>query len=69
MQDKQIGGIHYQLPIQPIDYILENGLNYCEANVIKYVTRHQDKNKAEDIRKAIHYLEIILDKVYGERND
>lgn len=63
---KQVGGSHYQLPIQPIDYILKNKLGYCEANVIKYVTRHANKNGAEDIRKAIHYLEMILENDYAD---
>lgn len=58
---EQVGGEHYQLPIQPIDYIVNNNLPYREGNVIKYVTRHQSKNGAEDIKKAIHYLEMILE--------
>ena len=59
--DKQEGGQHYKLPIQPIEYIVKNGIKYREANVIKYVTRHANKNGAEDIKKAIHYLEMILE--------
>ena len=60
--DKQEGGTHYKdMPIQPIDYIVKNGLGFREGNVIKYVTRHQSKNGAEDIKKAIHYLEMILE--------
>ena len=66
---KQIGGDHYDLAIQPIDYIMGNGLGYCEGNVVKYITRHNSKNGAEDIRKAIHYCEFILAQVYGETND
>lgn len=63
----QIGGDHYRnKAIEPIDYILRNGLGYCEGNVIKYVTRHAEKGKAEDIRKAIHYLTFILKHQYGE---
>ena len=57
---KQVGGEHYQLPIQPIDYIVQNNLGYREGNVVKYVTRYKSKNGAEDIKKAIHYLEMIL---------
>lgn len=64
--NKQIGGNHYDLAIQPIDYIMQNGLGYCEGNVVKYISRHQDKNGAEDIRKAVHYCEFILQQVYGE---
>jgi len=65
-EPKQVGGSHYQLAIQPIDYILKNNLGYCEGNVIKYVTRHAEKNGAEDIKKAIHYLEFILKDKYND---
>lgn len=58
---KQVGGNHYIMPIEPIDYIVKNGLGYREGNVVKYVSRHQKKNGAEDIKKAIHYLEMILE--------
>jgi len=57
----QVGGTHYQLPIQPIEYITKNNLGYIEGNVVKYVTRHKSKNGAEDIKKAIHYLQMLLD--------
>jgi hypothetical protein len=36
-----------------------------EGNVIKYVTRHSDKGGAEDLRKAIHYLEMLIEWRYG----
>jgi len=64
--DKQQGGSHYQLAIQPIEYIYKNSLDYCEGNVVKYITRHGSKNGAEDIRKAIHYCELLLELEYGE---
>lgn len=68
MGREQIGGNHYNnKKIQPIDYIIENELPYCEGNVVKYVTRHKEKNGAEDIRKAIHYLRFILAADYGEK--
>lgn len=60
---------HYEKAvIQPIDYILANGLNFCEGNVIKYVTRHKYKNGPEDILKAIDYLQILLRDEYGIQN-
>jgi len=59
---RQVGGSHYQLAIEPIDYIVKNNLGYREGNVIKYVSRHKNKNGAEDIKKAIHYLEMILEE-------
>ena len=63
--NKQEGGDHYKdLAIQPVEYIVKNNLGYLEGNVIKYVTRHHKKNHAEDIKKAIHYLQMILEMQY-----
>ena len=59
---KQVGGSHYDFPIQPIEYIVKNDIPYREANVIKYVSRHRRKNGKQDILKAIHYLEMILEE-------
>jgi hypothetical protein len=65
----QIDGEHYLLrSIQPIEYILANNIGFCEGNAIKYITRHQDKNGAEDIKKAIHFLEFILKDKYNGNN-
>lgn len=61
-QWKQVGGQHYIMPIQPIDFIVKNNMSYREANVIKYVCRHKNKNGKQDIEKAIHYLEMILEE-------
>lgn len=58
---KQVGGTHYDMPIQPIEFIVKNDIPYREGNAIKYICRHSKKNGAEDIRKAIHYLEMILE--------
>ena len=59
--EKQEGGAHYKdMIIQPVEYITANRLGFLEGNVIKYITRHIAKNGAEDIRKAIHYCELIL---------
>jgi len=66
--DKQVGGDHYKdCVIQPVDYILKNNLDFLEGNVVKYITRHKKKNGIEDIRKVIHYAELILELKYGER--
>ena len=63
---EQEGGSHYKnFAIQPVEYIHHNGLGYIEGNVVKYVTRHRSKGQAADIRKAIHYLELILEMEYG----
>lgn len=64
---EQVGGNHYRnKAIEPIQYIMENKLGYCEGNVVKYVTRHAEKGKTEDIRKAIQYCKFILKHQYGE---
>jgi hypothetical protein len=63
--DRQEGGGHYKgMTIQPVEFIHANNIPYCEANVIKYVTRHKAKNGAQDIRKAIHYCQLILKMQY-----
>ena len=59
---EQIGGNHYtNLPIQPVEYIFKNNLGYFEGNVIKYVTRWKSKNGIEDLKKAKHYLELLIE--------
>jgi hypothetical protein len=58
----QIGGTHYQnKSIQPWDYIVSNGLGYLEGCVVKYVSRHSEKGGVEDLRKAQHYLEKLIE--------
>jgi len=64
--NRQVGGIHYvKLPIQPIDYIMKNKLDWCEGNIVKYITRHSIKGGQEDIKKVIHYAELLLELKYG----
>lgn len=68
--DKQVSGNHYKdKGIQPIVYIHGNNLGFCEGNVIKYVTRHKNKNGAADILKAIHYLELLLELEYQDKTE
>ena len=63
---KQVGGAHYSImSIQPIEYIAANNMGFCEGNVVKYVSRYKEKNGVEDLEKAKHYLQILIDK---ERN-
>ena len=60
--NKQVGGAHYRdKGIQPIIYIHANNLGFCEGNVVKYVTRWRDKNGVADLKKAIHYLELLIE--------
>ena len=66
---KQVAGDHYaQQEIEPIEYTIANDLGYCEGNVVKYITRHKLKGGKEDILKAMHYLQFILDYEYGDRS-
>ena len=63
--DKQVQGNHYQdFKIQPAEFVNQNKLLFAEGNAIKYICRHQSKGKEEDVRKAIHYLEIVLERDY-----
>ena len=63
----QEGGSHYKSKsIQPVEYIHANDLDFFEGNIVKYVTRHKDKNGADDVRKIIHYARLILELEYKE---
>lgn len=65
--DKQVAGGHYKdLKIQPVEYIVANNLSFLEGNIVKYTTRHRMKGGAEDIKKVIHYCELILELQYGQ---
>ena len=64
--NKQVDGDHYKLmSIQPAHFINETKLLFAEGNAIKYICRHQSKGKEEDVKKAIHYLEMILERDYS----
>lgn len=58
----QEGGDHYKkLKIQPVEYIHANGLGYFEGSVIKYVTRWRSKNGIADLRKARHFIDLLIE--------
>ena len=64
--DRQEGGTHYKgYKIQPVEFAMANGLNLCQANIVKYTLRHSDKGGLEDLRKARHYLELLAEYEYG----
>jgi hypothetical protein len=59
---RQEGGNHYKdMAIQPVEFILKNGLGFCEGNVVKYVSRWRAKGGVEDLRKARHYLDLLIE--------
>ena len=65
--DKQIGGSHYQkFKIQPSKFVIENELLYPEGCAIKYILRHRLKGKREDLKKAIHFIEMIIERDYKD---
>ena len=60
--DTQVAGNHYKgKAIQPWDYIMANNLGYLEGNIVKYVSRWRDKGGIEDLRKARHYLDKLIE--------
>lgn len=64
--DLQEGGNHYKdLSIQPVEFIHANKIGYLEGNVIKYVVRHRKKNGKEDLLKAKHYIDLLIQLEYG----
>ena len=66
----QHGGKHYkEKGIQPIEYANANELSFFQGNVVKYVTRYKDKKGVEDVKKAIHYLQMILEFEYDVFTD
>ena len=66
--DKQVGGNHYKdCVIEPIEYIYANDLGYCEANIVKYITRYASKGGEQDLDKVIHYAEMLKELKYGTR--
>ncbi len=60
--DVQVGGSHYKgKSIQPWDYIAANNLGYFEGNIVKYVSRWRDKGGVDDLKKARHYLDKLIE--------
>ena len=37
--DRQVGGDHYAMKIQPIEFIHANEISFCEGNAIKYICK------------------------------
>jgi hypothetical protein len=65
--ESQVAGTHYRdLSIQPSEFIQRNRLNWCEGNAVKYLCRHRNKNGRQDIEKAIHYLQLLLEWEYPD---
>ena len=67
---KQIGGKHYiKYKIQPSKFVVENKLLYPEGCVIKYILRHQDKGGKQDLEKAKHFIDMIIERDYKDEKE
>ena len=65
--DTQVGGSHYKdMKIQPSEFINKNKLQFAEGNAIKYICRHASKGQEQDLEKAKHYIDMIIDRDYGD---
>ena len=68
--NKQIGGTHYRkMKIQPSKFVIENKLLFPEGNVIKYICRHPYKGGKEDLEKAKHFIDMIIERDYEEEKE
>ena len=68
--EKQIGGQHYKkMKIQPSEFVHKNKMLFAEGIVIKYICRHPYKDGKQDLLKAIHYCEMIIERDYGEEKE
>ena len=67
--NKQIGGSHYKdMVVQPSEFINKNKLQFAEGNAIKYICRHAYKGEVQDLEKAKHYIDMIIERDYGPKN-
>ena len=67
---KQIGGSHYsKFKIQPSKFINDNKLLFAEGNAIKYICRHTHKGGKQDLLKAKHYIDMIMERDYEEKKE
>lgn len=61
--ERQVGGQHYKsMKIQPIEFIQANNLGFEEGNAVKYICRWKNKNGVQDLEKAIHYIQLLIEK-------
>lgn len=62
---KQVGGSHYQTAgVQHVTFCQRNRIPWCEACAVKYLMRHRKKNGKQDLEKAKHYLELLINEDY-----
>lgn len=60
--DVQVGGNHYKgFAIQPVEFIHKNNIPYIEGCAIKYLCRWREKNGIQDLKKARHYIDMLIE--------
>ncbi len=66
--DKQVGGQHYKkFKIQPAEFCYVNNIPYLEATAIKYLCRWKDKGGVQDLEKAKHFIDLLIE--FSHAND
>ena len=67
--DTQVGGDHYKsMPIQPMEYSMANNLDACQHTVVKYVTRFREKGGVQDLQKAKHVIDMLIEFETSDEN-
>ncbi len=63
--DTQVAGNHYKnMKIQPFEFSMANNFNAGQHSILKYVSRYKNKNHFEDLKKAHHFLEMLMSHEY-----
>ena len=66
---RQIGGSHYkQFTYETWDVILDWGLGYLDGNAVKYLSRWRHKGGIEDLKKARHYIDKLIETEMEKRD-
>lgn len=66
--DTQVGGDHYKsMAIQPVEFCMKNNLNFCVSSAIKYLCRYKSKNGKQDLEKARHFIDLLIELEYPEK--
>jgi hypothetical protein len=64
---KQVGGNHYlKYKISPLEFIIKNNIGFVEGNILKYILRFKEKGGVQDLEKAKHYIELLIDSSKGK---
>ena len=65
--DKQVGGSHYQTGVQPWDAIISWELGFLDGCAVKYLARWRKKGGVDDLRKAAHFIEKLIEIETGAK--